>query len=240
MVIRRKFQLLPSSMFLRIEVVSFTKSTMMTIQHSFIADWLSFSNWDIIDPKKETTVWQENEDLSCPPRWDFPSAEKCWLLGRSWGTFLTLNAEEMHFSASDLAAGKMIDGYNTFSLVVQVRIALEVLTWTEDWEYGYSLFITIWYQLEVVIKTIWYPLHLGNVNPYLKFGIQITFSILSFMQSSRSDWHWLQQVYTSWDAHNSRILTFIQIHTYIHFIEHPWKGLFSINIKNIEVIKLIT
>ena len=114
MVIRRKFQLLPSAMFLRIEVVSFTKSTMMTIQHSFIADWLSFSNWDIIDPKKETTVWQENEDLSCPPRWDFPSAEKCWLLGRSWGTFLTLNAEEMRFSASDLTAGKMIDGYNTF------------------------------------------------------------------------------------------------------------------------------
>jgi len=116
MVIRRKSQLLPSAMFLPIEVVvSFTKSTMMTIQHSVIADWLSFSNWDITDPKKETTVWQENEDQSCPPRWDLPSAEKkCWLLCRSWGTFLTLNGEEMHFSAPDLTAGKMIDGYNTF------------------------------------------------------------------------------------------------------------------------------
>ena len=48
--------------------------------------------------------------------------------------------------------------------------------------------ITIWYQLEMVIKTIWYPLHSGNVNLHLTFGIQIPFSILSLMQNSRISW----------------------------------------------------
>ena len=45
-----------------------------------------------------------------------------------------------------------------------------------------------WYQLEMVIKTIWYPLHSGNVNLHLTFGIQIPFSILSFIQYSRINW----------------------------------------------------
>ena len=86
---------------------------------------------------------------------------------------LTVNGEEMPYSALDLTGGKKIDGYNTlFSGSGEMNCGHGLDIDREDWEQGYGLF-----RFDLTPAGSGHPDHLiphcsGNVNLYLKFGTE--------------------------------------------------------------------
>ncbi|XP_015764367.1 PREDICTED: uncharacterized protein F54H12.2-like [Acropora digitifera] len=89
------------------------------------------------------------------------------------GVRLTVNAEEMPYSALDLTGGKKIDGYNTlFSGSGEMNCGHGLDIDRENWEQGYALF-----RFDLTPAGSGHPDHLiphrsGNVNLYLKFGTE--------------------------------------------------------------------
>ena len=94
---------------------------------------------------------------------------------------LTVNGEEMPYSALDLTGGKKIDGYNTlFSGSGDMNCGHRLDIDRVDWENGYGLF-----RFDLTPAGSGHPDHLiphrtGNVNLYLKFGTQ-TNSVLNLI-----------------------------------------------------------
>ncbi|XP_068735631.1 uncharacterized protein F54H12.2-like [Montipora capricornis] len=89
------------------------------------------------------------------------------------GVRLTVNGEEMPYSALELTGGKKIDGYNTlFSGSGDMNCGHGLDIDRLDWENGYGLF-----RFDLTPAGSGHPDHLiphrsGNVNLYLKFGTQ--------------------------------------------------------------------
>ena len=89
------------------------------------------------------------------------------------GVRLTVNGEEMPYSALDLTGGKRINGYNTlFSGSGEMNCGHGLDIDREDWEQGYGLF-----RFDLTPAGSGHPDHLiphrsGNVNLYLKFGTE--------------------------------------------------------------------
>ena len=86
------------------------------------------------------------------------------------GVCLTVNGEEMPYSALNLTGGKKIDGCNTlFSGSVEMNWGHGLDIDREDWEQGYGLFC-----FDLMPAGRGHPDHLiphrlGDVNLYLKF-----------------------------------------------------------------------
>ena len=84
---------------------------------------------------------------------------------------LTVNGEEIPYSAIDLTSGKRIHEYNTlFSGRGDMNCCHSIDIDRQDWEGGCGLF-----RLDATPAGSGYPEHLiphcsGNVNLYLKFG----------------------------------------------------------------------
>ena len=89
------------------------------------------------------------------------------------GVRLTVNGEEMPYSALELTGGKKIDGYNTlFSGSGDMNCGHGLDIDRLDWENGYGLL-----RFDLTPAGSGHPDHLiphrsGNVNLYLKFGTQ--------------------------------------------------------------------
>ncbi|XP_068749120.1 uncharacterized protein [Montipora capricornis] len=89
------------------------------------------------------------------------------------GVRLTVNGEEMPYSALELTGGKKIDGYNTlFSGSGDMNCGHGLDIDRLDWENGYGLL-----RVDLTPAGSGHPDHLiphrsGNVNLYLKFGTQ--------------------------------------------------------------------
>ena len=94
---------------------------------------------------------------------------------------LTVNGEEMPYSALDLTGGRKINGYNTlFSGSGDMNCGHGLNIDRVDWENGYGLF-----RFDLTPAGSGHPDHLiphrtGNVNLYLKFGTQ-TNSVLNLI-----------------------------------------------------------